>query len=317
MEFTLTEESISTHNSEPGLPGEKLSRPVVVIGEQEVVHRVLDAGGPAGEVRLDVRREAVAVRCGALVVLLHAVRVRGYCRGVTDAPAGWYPDPTPATAAPTLRYWDGAAWTAHVAPGAPTTYAAAPVGPTTPDGVPLAGWGVRVGAYLIDTVLVGGVGMLVSLPAQVSAQREINALTQELESSATPDLGAFWEGYVEILRSQLVWQLPVMLLGLAYFAGMLRWKGATVGKLALGLRVRLRGREGRLPWGAICARIALLNMLGMVPFFFLVAGSWPGALLAALVMMVVVPLNLLWPLWDKQRQALHDKVARTNVVKVR
>ena len=24
-----------------------------------------------------------------------------------------------------------------------------------------------------------------------------------------------------------------------------------------------------------------------------------------------------WPLWDPQRQALHDKVARTNVVRVR
>ena len=32
---------------------------------------------------------------------------------VPTPPAGWYPDPGDARA---LRYWDGAAWTAHVAP---------------------------------------------------------------------------------------------------------------------------------------------------------------------------------------------------------
>ena len=37
------------------------------------------------------------------------------------APAGWYPDPqqpVPGTP-PQQRYWDGAAWTAHVAPLSP------------------------------------------------------------------------------------------------------------------------------------------------------------------------------------------------------
>jgi uncharacterized RDD family membrane protein YckC len=28
-------------------------------------------------------------------------------------------------------------------------------------------------------------------------------------------------------------------------------------------------------------------------------------------------LDKLWPLWDEKRQALHDKVARTNVVRTR
>jgi uncharacterized RDD family membrane protein YckC len=28
-------------------------------------------------------------------------------------------------------------------------------------------------------------------------------------------------------------------------------------------------------------------------------------------------LNLLWPLWDDKKQALHDKVAKTNVVRTR
>ena len=30
--------------------------------------------------------------------------------------------------------------------------------------------------------------------------------------------------------------------------------------------------------------------------------------------MIIKILNLLWPLWDDKRQALHDKIAKTNVV---
>jgi uncharacterized RDD family membrane protein YckC len=29
---------------------------------------------------------------------------------------------------------------------------------------------------------------------------------------------------------------------------------------------------------------------------------------------LLIILNLLWPLWDDKRQALHDKIAATNVV---
>ena len=28
-------------------------------------------------------------------------------------------------------------------------------------------------------------------------------------------------------------------------------------------------------------------------------------------------LNYLWPLWDDKKQAIHDKVAKTNVVRIR
>jgi len=241
---------------------------------------------------------------------------------VTVAPAGWYPDPlTEASSAPTLRYWDGAAWTEHLAPGPMSHpaggYAPTP-GPTTPDGAPLAGWGIRVAAHVIDTVLVGGISLVVSLPQQIEMQRRLNDLTSSMTSEpASTDMGAFWHDYFAILRDQMWAQAPLMLLGAAYFVIMLRWKGATVGKLAVGLRVRLRDAPGRLPWSAIAIRVAILNVLGVIPFVFLGIGWWVVALVLWPVVVIFAIADVLWPLGDSKRQALHDKAARTNVVKIR
>src|SRR5690242_11872041 len=82
-------------------------------------------------------------------------------------PPGWYADPqSPPGYAPGVRWWDGQQWTdlAHPAigptePGGPTS----PV-PTTPDGEPLAGWGIRFGAYVIDAILVSIVAAIIGAP---------------------------------------------------------------------------------------------------------------------------------------------------------
>lgn len=245
---------------------------------------------------------------------------------MSDAPAGWYPDPTPATADPTLRYWDGQAWTEHVAPGQPVApvqsgtgspyFVPSPqVGPTTPDGAPLAGWGIRVAAYLIDLVPIWLLSTLLSIPAQVAMQDDMNRLTDEL--AETGDMAAFWDSWLETTRESMTWQWPLSLLIVAYFALMLRWKGATPGKLALGLRVRRRDEPGQLPWSTIALRVAAFNGVGFLPLLALYTGSWLLIVLAATFLTVYMFADLLWPLWDKKRQALHDKVARTNVVKIR
>jgi uncharacterized RDD family membrane protein YckC len=176
---------------------------------------------------------------------------------------------------------------------------------------------MRVLAYVVDAVLVGVLGMLAGLSQQLETQRRMNALSAELQSSAQPDFSAFWHGYADVLRDQMLSQLPIVLLGVGYFAVMLRWKGATVGKLVVGLRVRLRDAPGRLPWSAIAVRVLLVNVIGVLPMVALAFSWWWVAAVAALVITIFVPLNLLWPLWDSKRQALHDKAARTNVVKVR
>jgi hypothetical protein len=53
--------------------------------------------------------------------------------GASTTPAGWYPDPADSTR---LRRWDGAAWTADVAPAAPVAQPEPPAAPVAPEPVP-------------------------------------------------------------------------------------------------------------------------------------------------------------------------------------
>src|SRR4051812_13220290 len=99
----------------------------------------------------------------------------------TTTPAGWYPDPHNQAA---QRYWDGVQWTQHVSGGPPPpTYAAPQPGyagtqaayqqpmyvqpqPAVFEGMVLAGWWSRVGASIIDSLILLipaiGVGVLVA-----------------------------------------------------------------------------------------------------------------------------------------------------------
>jgi uncharacterized RDD family membrane protein YckC len=226
---------------------------------------------------------------------------------VTLSPPGWYPDPAPPAPGnpPLLRFWDGQQWSWQVA--------AAPLGvayagqradqPTTPDGVPLAGWWARVAAYVIDGLIVGTAGSVATIPMQIGMQRDIQEL---LQSEPTPR--EFFAAYLDIFLPLLTWST---LIGFVVWAGynalMLRFKGATVGKLVLGLAVRLRERPGQLPWSAIAARIMVqqgVSLTVFVPLLYLALSWFPL-------------LDNLWASWDGKRQALHDKAARTNVVRTR
>lgn len=244
-----------------------------------------------------------------------------------SAPAGWYPDPqTPVPGAPPQqRYWDGQAWTEHVAPvnpayehpaagqasyGAQQPYAQGYAGlATTPDGAPLAGWWHRVGAYLIDFVVLGLVITALAFPFirdVLTAFREYLdvAMTAAQNGQPAPSTAALTE---KIAGSTLVIGVIGLAVNLVYTVCFLLWKQATPGKLAVGLRVRLRERPD-LPLTSICLRwlvqTFLPGALGQIPLV--------GALFSLFGL-----LDDLWPLWDSKKQALHDKAAKTNVVRVR
>lgn len=232
---------------------------------------------------------------------------------MTQIPAGWYPDPAPAQpGTPTgQRYWDGQQWTANVSSPSATRMpyggpGLAPAISTTPDGQPLAGWWSRVGAAVIDGIIVGAISMLLGLPLLVSyVRRSIDFAQDEFARlEAGGSAGSPFDA-MTIGVQELAWLTAIgLVVGLTYHALFLRRRGATPGKMVIGLEVRLRDRPGQLPWSTIGRRLLVQNVATLftpIPFASLVVGWFPL-------------LDGLWPLWDDKKQALHDKAARTNVV---
>ncbi len=98
------------------------------------------------------------------------------------------------------------------------------------------------------------------------------------------------------------------LIGLAYFVLLTAAFGATLGKMALGMKVV--DAEGNKPeFGPIFIREFIVG--GLAPIPAVVLGQNVGGGLGFLIFIVVV----FWVLIDDQRQGLHDKAAKTFVVR--
>lgn len=175
-----------------------------------------------------------------------------------------------------------------------------PVGKTTPDGQPLAGWWHRVGARIIDGILIGVVGAAL---VPVLAPGYWEGLMDWSMSADDP----FASLPAELADKQMRWALGVGVLGILYEVVMVTLLGGTVGKLITGLRIRLRDAPGHVGWVPSLLRALVYQGVSLLT-----------QLSAALSFLGLFSLlNVLWPLWDEKNQALHDKVARTNVVRHR
>ena len=159
----------------------------------------------------------------------------------------------------------------------------APPGSQLPPGE-LSGWWRRVGAYLLDgLVMLFGAVLVYFLAWGASGDAE----------------GAGVAAYVASLF------LFYVVYGLIYAPFLMRREGArngqTLGKQALGIRVvRLDARP--MDYGSSALREWVAKTLVF-------------QLAAAFVLGLATLIDYLWPLWDKRNQALHDKLASTLVMK--
>jgi uncharacterized RDD family membrane protein YckC len=254
---------------------------------------------------------------------------------VTNRPPGWYPDSSvpgherwwdggtwshvtrpkpgaPARQQPEQRFpprpdagRSGSSSYGH--PGYPG-YPAGPGGgvpgigrrTTTDDGVPLADPARRLLARFIDVVVVGAVTLVVGsgyLGRLFDAVSVYVDKAQRATASGGTQPGFFdlynQPGYVSNLVALVAIQLVIRAL---YHIPMIALRGATLGKMLAGVRVRPWDHEGLPTWGQSALRWMTSDLIGSV------------------LSQVYGLIDALWLLWDGRRQCLHDKLPRTVVV---
>jgi uncharacterized RDD family membrane protein YckC len=151
----------------------------------------------------------------------------------------------------------------------------------------LAGWWSRVGAQLIDGLIVG-IGAIVLLIA-ITAPFSIGFFANDTV------------GVVAVLVGALFAVLCVSIVALLYAPAMMaRTNGKTLGRSALGIRVIRADGQPITFWFAVLREVLVKSLLvGVVSSFTFGLASL---------------LDVLWPLWDEENRALHDFVVNTRVV---
>ncbi|TWP35710.1 RDD family protein [Leekyejoonella antrihumi] len=268
---------------------------------------------------------------------------------MTQRASGWYDDPDNPDQ---LRYWDGILWTGRVMskvkpgledshltappPGpsadpyaarrAPHPAAHDPYGgpergrrpdysnhggsyapvrvPTTPDGQRLSGWWRRVFALIIDNILMFLVAVAITYPwvsVWISAYQDwVNAvMTAVNHGSQRP---AIPEAVLHFPWQTLAANLIVYAV---YEIVLITYRGQTVGKMMTGIRVRRASTGGNpsLQESAIRFVIKQITLIGG-----LISVIAPLALIFTIV-------DYLTPLFDRLHRAIHDRGARTYVVR--
>jgi uncharacterized RDD family membrane protein YckC len=141
-------------------------------------------------------------------------------------------------------------------------------GPVDALGRPLAAWGQRLGAFVLD----------------------------ELFIFVISELAKFAVG----IRHTFAGAVLSFVMAAAYYAVLNGSEmGQTFGKRALGIQVRDAASGGPIGADRAGLRYVVIGLFRVIPFFGLFS-----------------LLDGLWPLWDPNRQALHDKVVGSVVVRV-
>ncbi|MFC7246390.1 RDD family protein [Catellatospora aurea] len=178
-----------------------------------------------------------------------------------------------------------------------------PAVPFAPNGQPLASFADRLLAYLLDGLILGLVGMVFTVPLMILWMVTVmdwtaaNSGYSDAYGQPVPDEFFQFFGTMMVVIAG-IFAVNIVLTYLYLVEYQLRKGGETVGKRVMKLRV-IKVQPGELlTRGDLTKRWAVERMAGLfVPFFSYLDGFWQ--------------------LWDKPlQQCLHDKAAKTVVVKV-
>lgn len=140
---------------------------------------------------------------------------------------------------------------------------------TPPQPVGLA---FRLYAFLLDATLVSVLGKIVFLALRLDDSFVPGKLVPSFDSLSS------------IVALAILWFYNVLLV---------KYYGATVGKMALGLQV-VKADGGPLDWFTAILRETVGKMISAIPAGF----------------------GFFWVAWDAKKQGFHDKIADTLVIKL-
>jgi uncharacterized RDD family membrane protein YckC len=211
---------------------------------------------------------------------------------VTEGPPGGQPpygQPPPGPEVP-----PGAAG----APPPPGGYAPAPAFAQPVDsftGAELASWGSRVGAALLDTLVILGLVIVLVAPG--------------IAVTVATDGGAV--GIVLLVLGSVAYFVLLFLYAPYFMRRSGERNGQTLGKQWVGIRV-IRDDGTPFDWGWGFLREVVVKVFALS--FASSLASFVTFWLLGVGAIIPYMLDYLWPLWDDQNRALHDMVVKTHVV---
>ena len=161
-----------------------------------------------------------------------------------------------------------------------------PVAPPKPvwSGPPLASWGSRVGAFLLDGLVQFVLVCLMFAPGVLALIADITAL-----------------GIVLLVLAFFGYLAVYVLYGAWFMKRPGERNGQTLGKQWVGIRVvRDEGQPFDLGAGLLRQLVVIQLLFGVVGIAF---GGIPWI------------VDMLWPLWEDENRALHDLIVKTHVVR--
>ncbi|MDA8295538.1 MAG: RDD family protein [Actinomycetota bacterium] len=161
-------------------------------------------------------------------------------------------------------------------------------GPTAPFGAPLAGWWQRVGAFVLDWLVLGVPWFIITFAITDVFGHPERVLLSNGTHTTTKTIGAWiW----------LLYGLSAVISAIyfAYFNG--TRAGQTPGNRAPGIAVRDIDTGAPIGWRRGFVRFGVRFVLYLL---FVVPGLF----------------NDLFPLWDRRRQTIADKAARSVMVRI-
>jgi uncharacterized RDD family membrane protein YckC len=185
-------------------------------------------------------------------------------------------------------------------PAPPPYHRPLPPPALSPGGQPLADFGTRLLAYLIDTAILSAVAMVVFVPALlIFAVTRLDDLEPTYDGTSMVEPDIFGDFVGPLLLLELGMMMLLLVAYYFYYVEMMYRSGQTVGKKAMKIRVvPAEPSTPGLTRGMAVKRYLVEIVAGMfLPFFTYLDGFWQ--------------------LWDEPyQQTLHDKAAQTVVIKV-